>query len=538
MIFQKIKTAFAEMDWRKLAPWSLALGIIGLIFAGIAYYSALSFTEWVYVPLGIGVILILLAIFFDPEQFQSAFTGRKATNSWNVFFMTFFLAVILVIVNFFVNAEGAKHNWWVDLTENKSLTLASETIQTLHTIKDPIAARAYFVGTQSSANGFDAARKLLEQYKTQSNGTFTYTIVDPVENPVLAAQDNITQDGTVVLAVGTRQEKVTSVSESELTSAIIRINFPGERQVYFLTGHQEGSIKDPGATAYTEVVKLLAKKNYTVAALDLVKEGKVPDNAKAVVIAGPHAPLLDSELAALQAYWKKGGGIILLQSPSSITQMDSSKDILAAWLAKDFNIVFQNDLIIDLRITPNTAAASIPSDLDSANPITKSIQTLVIFPSAQSIAWTKPADSNLSFARLAEVGQDVRTWGETDQASMLANASPSFDAATDHKSPLIVAMSVNDFTTDAHLTVIGTADLGSDKYVLGYGNSDFVVNAVDWSAGMSAMVNLTPKDQTPRTILPPYPWVITMASLTSACGIPLLFIIIGIAVLINRRRHK
>jgi ABC-type uncharacterized transport system involved in gliding motility auxiliary subunit len=537
MFFQKIKTALMEFEWHRLAPLSLILGAIAIVFAGGAYYSnQFQFSEWTYIPLAVGAILILLAIFLDPEGFQGLFTGRQAGNSRNVTLMFIALVGILVVINYIVKKEGDARNWWTDLTENKSQSLSVETIQTLAVLKDPVEARLFFDTRNPSGSGLDSAKKLLDDYAAKSNGKLTYKVIDPYTDPQEWTSNNVTQAGTAVLAIGSRQEKVSSVTETELTSALLRLTFPGERKIYFLTGHQEGKPNEPGDTNYSQLVTLIKAKNYTVDTLNLIN-GKIPDDAKAIVIAGPHAPLIDSELTALQDYWKKGGGIILLQSPAPLTKMDATKDIFAGWLASEFGISLQNDVIYD-TMDANFPTIAIATQIDPANPITQNVSQFLVFPSVQSISVKAPAKTTLAYSSLVQVGIDMRTWGETDMTSMTGDNKPANDSKTDHAAPLTVAVAVNDPTTKAHLVVVGSADFAADKYIQAYANSDLIVNSIDWSSGMASMVNLTPKLQTPRTILPPYPWVTSLAFLTTGCLLPLVFAIAGLIVFVVRRRQK
>jgi hypothetical protein len=104
---------------------------------------------------------------------------------------------------------------------------------------------------------------------------------------VLAEQDKVERDGTIVLLMGDQREVASFASERELASALLRLMNPGERFVYFTSGHGELPIDTPGDTSYTLVKRSLEFKNYTVESLNLLTEGSVPENASAVIIAGP-----------------------------------------------------------------------------------------------------------------------------------------------------------------------------------------------------------------------------------------------------------
>jgi ABC-type uncharacterized transport system involved in gliding motility auxiliary subunit len=121
---------------------------------------------------------------------------------------------------------------------------------------------------------------LLDQYKYHSDGKFDFEFIDPNQDQIRAQQYKVIRDGTVVVVMGQNQEQVTLVDESELTGALVRLLSPGTRAVYFLTGHGEFALEQGETDSYSMVKLALEAKNYTVAPLNLVSEGKVPADAQ------------------------------------------------------------------------------------------------------------------------------------------------------------------------------------------------------------------------------------------------------------------
>ncbi len=135
----------------------------------------------------------------------------------------------------------------MDFTEDKQNSLASETLDTLKALPASVQATAFFTSQTPS----DTAQKLLENYKNHSNGKFDYTIIDPDQNPLAAKQAGITGDGKIYLQMGDHHEIVASASEQDITSALVRLMNPGQRTIYFLTGHGERDIQNAADPAYT-----------------------------------------------------------------------------------------------------------------------------------------------------------------------------------------------------------------------------------------------------------------------------------------------
>jgi ABC-type uncharacterized transport system involved in gliding motility auxiliary subunit len=545
MSFQKMKDNAQEFNWGSIAPWALGIGVVCLAGALVAYLIRGAADVYTYVPLLLGVVGILSFAFLDPDRVQTWLGSRQAKYGTNLLITSLALVAIVIVVNYIIYQASTQTKLWVDLTESKSNSLSDETIRTLHTLTEPIKIRAWF-GPESTA--WDGAKALMDKYEAESRGLFTYEKLDPDANPVLAKEDGVSRDGTMVLTLGEQKQLVTNPAESEITTAILKLMNPGEHLVYFLSGHGEATIDGSDNTDISTLVGTLRGKNYTVDTLNLTQEKKVPEATSVLVIAGPETPLLDFELTAIQDYLKEGGALILLQNPYAVTQMDPNADILAAYLKKDWGITLRNDIIIDLvnRYILNPFASTYPS----GSPITERIPSSMIsvFPTAMSLELASPegqAWTPIAFIQI-EAAKD-QVWGETDLASVglisfLSEAkTASFDKEKDNLSPLNVGVSAEDPATSSRVVVFGDEDFAENQIInQGAGaNSDLIVNAVDWATQQENLISLTPKDSTYRFIsLPQDAWVMNAIVLTSACLLPGSFLLLYGIVWYNRRKHR
>jgi ABC-type uncharacterized transport system involved in gliding motility auxiliary subunit len=543
MSFEKMKESAKEFQWTSLAPWLLAAGVIGLVVALIAYLILGAVNVYVYVPLLIGAVGILAFAFLDPERIQAWLGSRQARFGTNLVISSVALLAIVVVVNYIVYQASAQTTLSVDLTENKANTLAPETIRTLHTLTTPIEVRAWFSPENS---GWDTTMALLDKYVADARGQLTYRKIDPDANPVQAKEDGVSRDGTLVLAMGDQKQVVTNPSESEITTAVLKLMNPGEHRVYFLTGHGEAGIDDTQNTGISTLVSTLRNKNYSVDSLNLTQEKTVPEGNTILVIAGPKSPLLDFELTAIKDYLSKGGGLIVLQNPYVVTQMDPTKDLLAAYLKSDWGITLRNDIIIDqinkYVLNPFTSGYA------SGNPITERIPTSLysVFPTAMSLATATPEGKSFApqdFIKIEAANNQV--WGETDLGSvglisfLSEDKTATFNKDLDNPSPLTVAASADDGT--ARVVVFGDEDFAENQIINqgGVANSDLIVNSVDWTSGQEKLISLTPKSSSYSFIqLPQGAWVLNAIVLTSACLLPGSFILLYAYVWYQRRKHR
>jgi ABC-type uncharacterized transport system involved in gliding motility auxiliary subunit len=545
MSFQKMKDSVQDFNWASTAPWLLLFGIVGLVGALVAYLVRQAVDVYVYVPLLVGVVGILAFAFVDPERIQAWLGSRQARYGTNLAITSISLVAIVVVVNYIVYQASTQTKLSVDLTENKANSLSPETIRTLRTLTAPVEVRAWFSPENS---GWDAAMKLLDKYVADARGELTYKKIDPDANPVQAKEDGVSKDGTLILVMGDQKQVVTNPAESEITTAILKLMNPGEHKVFFLTGHGEAGIDDTQNTGISTLVGTLRSKNYTVESLNLTQEKTVPEGSSILVIAGPKSPILDFELTAIKDYLAKGGGLIVLQNPYAVTQMDPTQDLLAAYLKNDWGISYQNDIIIDLinRYVLNPFASTYVAE----SPITQRIPAnlISVFPTAMSLLTETPTGKDfmpLAFIKI-EAGNN-QVWGETDLASvglisfLSESKTATFNKELDIPSPLTIAASSEDAATSTRVVVFGDEDFAENQIInQGAGaNSDLIVNAVDWASGQEKLITLTPKDQSYSFIsLPQDAWVMNAIVLTSACLLPGSFILLYGIVWYNRRKHR
>src|SRR5688572_1436049 len=186
------------------------------------------------------LILVGLAAYalMAPDTIRRFLTGRQARYGSNSLIQTLaFIGIILAVnVLAYQNPNFLDSPW--DLTEDKSNTLANETLQALATLPENVTATAFYSANLDPTSADD----LLSKFKTNSKGKFDYTFVDPDQDPLTARAAGITGDGKILLTMGDKKEVASFASETELTGTLIRLISPGTRAVYFLQGHGEPSL--------------------------------------------------------------------------------------------------------------------------------------------------------------------------------------------------------------------------------------------------------------------------------------------------------
>ncbi len=506
----------------------LAAGFIGLMIGlnSVGWFKSADINPWrtaFWISLALIVIGIAVYGILLPDRVRRFFTGRQARYGSNSLIL--FLAVVSIL--FMLNLLAYNNNNPIQLGKSdQSITLAPETLQALKTLPDKVSAVAFY----SSRLPTDQANELLRNFKINSAGKFDYRFVDPDADPVSARQAGITGDGKIMLMLGTHREIASAATETDLMSALIRLINPKARTVYFLTGHGEPDILASGNNSMTIAKSTLESKNYTVKALNLLSENKIPADALAVIVAGPLKPISPQEVALLKKFVQGGGGLIVMEDPLPMTDFGTSPDPLADYLKSDWSITLDNDIIIDLTNSGKELYAT-AAGRSTTHPITQNMTLVVIFPNARSVSVGQPAQDTI--VNVLTQTSD-KSWGETNFDSLKGQVQ--FDQG-DFSGPLNLAVAGENSTTHGRVVVFGNTPFAIDQNFDAYGNGDLFVNSVDWAASQENLIQLTPHTTVQRSFNVPPQWAWVAILLGSVFILPGLVIVAGFTSWLARRRR-
>ena len=427
----------------------ISSGLLGLVKGIIAlqmYTPTNPEAVTLALQISIAVLIVGLAayVLMTPDTVRRFLSGRQARYGSNSLIMILAFVGIIFVVNYIVYQNPK--SW--DLTEDKSHTLATETLQALATLPGKVNAVAFYSANLPS----DTAEQLLRDFKANSNDKFDYQFIDPDLNPLAAREAGVTGDGKVLMVMGERKEIASSASETELTRTLIRLISPDARVVYFLTGHGEGSIDSGSTPSFSTARTTLESKNYTVNTLNLLQDNKVPEDALAIIVSGPQKPLAEQEVSLLKQYVDAGGSLVVMEDPPFFTDFGEADDPLAGYLQTDWGITLDNDIVIDLINTQNPFQA-VSSQYSSAHPITQNLTAnyIVILPQARSISLGTVADT---ITQTAIIQTTQQSWGEK---SLVSGETPAFDEGTDIPGPLNLAVAAESSETKGRVVVFGNS---------------------------------------------------------------------------------
>lgn len=452
--------------------------------------------------------------------------------------------IIVLGIIIFVLLISSKHHERYDLTKQKKYSLSGQTVKILKDMKEKVKATGFFNKGSAPEN---QAKNLLEEYSYQSP-RFTYELVDPDMNPLLAKRYEITLPGVIVFESGDKKEKVRDVTEESMTNSILKVTKAGKKTVYFLTGHDEMSVDETGNDGMSLLKASLEKEVYQAKSLSFTIDKKVPDDAAVVVIAGPKKPLHNEELDILKAYMEKGGRTFWLAGS------DFPKETASFLNAYGFKI--NDDLVIDQVSRIFGGDYIIPAIMEyGTHQIVEKFRLLSFFPMTRSIELEKKKPDGSEITELAFSSQ--KSWGETD-LEMLKKGKVRFDEKVDLRGPLCVAACgtykiadtgktekppmppappVPDKKNDekkARLVVFGSSQMADNAFINQGGNRDLILNSFGWLSEEGSLISIRAKDESgsPLTLTPKD---MRFIFFFTVIFFPLIIIIIGLWVRIGRR---
>lgn len=531
------------------------LGIIGviLIVAGFLIWAIMTqFSAYSVVPLALGGVLILAYALINVNFLSQTLTKRAAVEGAN---MAVGVIIVLAIV-VFLQMILSKYSTRFDLTESKKYSLSTQTTQMLKGLKEELTLQ--YLINPSSPGDTQRAKELMELYKFKSD-KIKMELFDPEKDPVKVKALGPVTLNTIYVRKGTgeQHEKVSPIEENALTNAIMKLVKGGGRVIYFTAGHEEHPFTDDtDRDGLSGIKKFLTEEGYEVKDLQLASSDTVPDDAVAVVIAGPQRPFFETELQTVENYLKFGGRLLVMLDPENQSGLDK-------FLTEKYGVVFGNNYVVDnnplMRLFGGGNPLSPMIGATEAHPIVDAFKEGVPampFPIAQSVKLAEPLTGGEQGTVFIKTGKTA--WGETDISGLKSTQTAKFDQGADEEGPVGLGVALtkpaeakiasatqaeatpevqageekNEEKPEMRLVVFGDSDFATNKLV---NNSyDLFVNSINWLAKQEDLISIRPKDDAGQPVM------INSVNAsfifyTSLVILPLFVAAIGIAITVSRR---
>jgi len=432
---------------------------------------------------------------------------------------------ILGAVNFLAN----RYNKSYDTTSNKQYTLSDQTAKIAKNLKDKVTITYW---DQSSK--FQGARDLLGRYSNlSSNVDVQYMDADKNRTKAIAA--GVKTIPTIYVEVsGNKRQEAKSLTEEEITGAMIRAVKTGTRKICFTLDSGEHSLADTGRDGYSALKELVEKANYETATLNLLKKAEIPMDCTVTVVAGPKRDYIPPVVAAIKGYVEGGGkAMILLDPPTKFggTGVDDNAELVS--VLGEWGVEARKDLVID-----KTGVGQIFGLGPEFPLVTK-------YESHQIVREMKETPTGFPLAR----SLDVKKTDKTTAEALFATSEDSFSTANlasgeiresknDRKGPLTLGVAGTYNTGkengNGRFVVVGTSNFVVNGFLKFNGNRDLVLNMFNWLSNDEELISIRPKDPEDRRLNMNVKQS-TLLFYASVVVIPLLVVVAGVGVWWRRR---
>ncbi len=436
----------------------------------------------------------------------------KARQTKYSAYVTVYVLVILAVLggaNFLANRYTKSY----DSTANKQFSLSDQTVKAVKGLKKDVTV-SYFGETAQ----FPQARDVLERYASLSP-KLRVEYIDPVKKPQLARAAGVSTEGTIIVDAGAHKEQAKSLTEEEITGALIRSLKGGQRNACFLSGSGEHGLDDSGGNGFSALKEALERNNYKTRSVNLaqpaaatapgaaptigqVQQAKVeiPKDCTVLVAGGATLAYSPAEVSAIKAYVEGGGrALFMLDTPLRIGPREGVENPDLVKLLAEWGVTADSDLAIDT------------SGIGGVFGLGPEVAMVTSYESQPIVRDFKEGLTAIPLSRTFK----INSAGKVTLDKLLATSDNSF-AATDvsgpvdpkkgTKGPLVLAATGSYNTGNpsdpGRFVVYGSSMwaansfLGSRQIV----NRDLALNTINWLTSDEDLISIRPKEPEDRRL--------------------------------------
>jgi len=430
------------------------------------------------------------------------------------------VVAVLGVLNFLAN----RYNKTYDTTTSKQFTLSDQTEKIAKNLKQDVSISYWDQPTQ-----FQAAHDLLDRYKNLSPKIDIH-YEDLEKNITKARAAGVTRRGAVLVQTAGRTQEAKSLSEEEVTGALVRAMKTGDKLACFAEGAGEHTLEDADRTGYGQLKTLIEGNNYKTQSINLLQKPEIPKECTMVIVGGPSRDYLQPAVDTLKNYVENGGkAIIMLDPPLKFAKQNIDENAALAGVLATWGVTADKDLVLDTSgvgqlygLGPEIALVS----TYSTHPIVGTMKRLASgFPIARSLEIKNGAKTTVE--KLFESTDDA--FATSNLAS--AEIKPS---ASDKKGPFILGAAGTFSTGGGRFVAVGSSSWVANSYLRLAGNRDLFLNMMNWLSADEDLISIRPKEPEDRRLTMTANQM-RLAFYSSVLVIPLLILASGLSVWWKRR---
>ena len=477
----------------------------------------------------------------DPKKLVGTISKKHIKNGTYSMAMAAIFIVIVVVINMIVGAIPSKYSQ-LDVSSSKLYTIGDETKKVLKALDKDVTI--YQIAPSGSED--DTISNLLSRYKDESKH-IKVEVKDPVVNPKFASEytsDDLASNSLIVVC-GDRNEVInyndmysTSVDyntwkqtttgfdgEGQITSAIGYVTSENLPIMYTLSGHGEKDLD----SSFKEDIQ---KANIDIKDLNLLTEGKVPDDADCLMIVSPTSDISEEEKTEILDYLEAGGKAMIF-SDYTEESMENFDAVLANYgVERTDGIVIEGDsqhyAQMPYYLVPMVNSTDAISDFASKG-------YYVLMPYAQGIKQTDNLRDTVTVNSLLTTSDSAYSKVDVNSGS-IDKTDDDIDGPFDLGVSITETLDDDKETQIVYYTSSNLMDSQINQMVSG-GNEQMIMSSLNWmcSSDETSTISIPSKNlQISYLTLTAYDvsfWKIMVMGI-----IPVIFLVIGFMVWLKRRK--
>ena len=373
------------------------------------------------------------------------------------------------------------------------------------------------ISYQNLSRKFDIEYQDVDKKRTEA-------LASGVKNPI----------PNIFVEVGNKKEEAKSLTEEDITGAIVRALKGGDRKVCFTVGSGEHDTEDTERDGFSAAKQATEKSNYKTEVIRLLTKPEVPMDCTIVVVPGPKHDYVQPEVDAIKNYVENGGrALIMLDAPLKFGQLNVDDNTALVNVLTSWGVTPVKDLVLDL------------SGVGQLYGVGPEMPMVMSYDSHPIVRDMKDVWTAFHLAR----SLDVKNGDKTKVDKLFETTDDSL--ATTDLSTNQIKPSKNDkmgpFTLGAagtytsgkengngRFVVVGSSSFASNGFISFNGNRDLYLNMLNWLSSDEDLISIRPKEPTDSPLNMNQRQV-SMMFYSSVFGLPLLILVIGGGVWWRRR---
>ncbi|MES2182709.1 MAG: GldG family protein [Pseudomonadota bacterium] len=398
----------------------------------------------------------------------------------NGFFVVLFLLLVILL-----GYLASQYRYAKDITQANRNILTQGSVNVLNQMKEPVNITVF--ATKDDASGGDNFRKGMIDFVARyqrAKKNVNLKFINPSEEPKLAQDAGIKNDGEVVVEYQKRVEHITPpIAEQEMTNLLVRLSRTNQQAVMYLDGHGERNLIGVKNFDIGEFGKQLEAKGFKFANPDLTIAQSVPSNGAMLVIASPQVDVSEVEAKKIKAYLEAGGNLFWLLDDNNLHGLQEVADYLGLQVSPG--------IAMDMASAQYGADARVSfASLYGEHAITNNFMLRTLFPEAHEVTARGNDDNGWKVSNLVEVAPNG--WLSSDK--LVKNVKPVFNEKKDKRGPINIGVALERTygKKGQRVVVMGNGNFLSNTFITNGGNLDLGVNMVNWLAGDDKLITIQP----------------------------------------------